>query len=110
MHTYLRYKQRQAVQVLRQLYGVSEKEGISVRGPYTSVQCAAKEIKKTEEFIRKNIAGRKAQMARGRQKQLDRMDKLEALEQKEIKPEFCFQCLPLTKCLHLSVKRFVCGV
>ena len=68
-----------------------------------------KEIKKTEEFIRKNIAGRKAQMARGRQKQLDRMDKLAALEQKEIKPEFCFQCLPLTKCLHLSVKRLSVG-
>ena len=68
-----------------------------------------KEIKKTEDFIRKNIAGRKAQMARGRQKQLDRMDKLEALEQKEVKPDFCFQCLPLTKCLHLSVKRLSVG-
>ena len=33
-----------------------------------------KEIKKTEEFIRKNIAGKKSKMARGRQKQLDRMD------------------------------------
>ncbi len=39
-----------------------------------------REIKKTEEFIRKNIAGRKSKMARGRQKQLDRMDKLEALD------------------------------
>ena len=29
-----------------------------------------KEIKKTEEFIRKNIAGRKSKMARGRRKQL----------------------------------------
>lgn len=48
-------------------------------------------------------------MARGRQKQLDRMDKLEALEQKEVKPDFCFQCLPLTKCLHLSVKRLSVG-
>ncbi len=45
-----------------------------------------REIKKTEEFIRKNIAGRKSKMARGRQKQLDRMDKLEALDQKEITP------------------------
>ena len=50
-----------------------------------------KEIKKTEEFIRKNIAGRKAKMARGRQKQLDRMDKMEALEQKEIIPHFHFR-------------------
>lgn len=68
-----------------------------------------KQIKKTEEFIRKNIAGRKSQMARGRRKQLDRMEKLEALEQQEIKPEFCFQCLPLTKCLHLSVKSLSVG-
>lgn len=43
-----------------------------------------KEIKKTEEFIRKNIAGRKAKMAQGRQKQLDRMDKMEALDQKKL--------------------------
>lgn len=59
-----------------------------------------KEIKKTEEFIRKNIAGRKAKMARGRQKQLDRMDKMEALEQKEIIPHFHFPVLPLTNTEH----------
>ena len=63
-----------------------------------------KEIKKTEEFIRKNIAGRKAKMARGRQKQLDRMDKMEALEQKEIIPHFHFPVLPLTNTEHLLVK------
>ena len=56
-----------------------------------------KEIKKTEEFIRKNIAGRKAKMARGRQKQLDRMEKMEALDQKEIIPYFHFPVLPLTQ-------------
>ena len=39
-----------------------------------------KEIKKTEEFIRKNIAGRKSKMARGRRKQLERMEKMEALD------------------------------
>ena len=63
-----------------------------------------KEIKKTEEFIRKNIAGRKAKMARGRQKQLDRMDKMEALEQKEIIPHFHVPVLPLTNTEHLLVK------
>lgn len=63
-----------------------------------------KEIKKTEEFIRKNIAGRKSKMARGRQKQLDRMEKLEALNQKEIRPAFHFPCLPVTKTEHLTVK------
>ena len=67
------------------------------------------EIKKTEEFIRKNIAGRKAKMARGRQKQLDRMDKMEALEQKEIIPHFHFPVLPLTNTEHLLVKHLAVG-
>lgn len=68
-----------------------------------------KEIKKTEEFIRKNIAGRKSRMARGRQKQLDRMDKTEALEQKENKPYFHFQTVPLTNTEHLIVKQLSIG-
>ncbi len=68
-----------------------------------------KEIKKTEEFIRKNIAGRKSRMARGRQKQLDRMDKMEALEQKENKPYFHFQTIPLTNTEHLIVKQLSIG-
>ena len=68
-----------------------------------------KEIKKTEEFIRKNIAGRKAKMARGRQKQLDRMNKMEALEQKEIIPHFHFPALPLTNTEHLRVKHLAVG-
>ena len=68
-----------------------------------------REIKKTEEFIRKNIAGRKSKMARGRQKQLDRMDKLEALDQKEIKPIFHFPALPLTNTEHLLVSNLAVG-
>lgn len=68
-----------------------------------------KEIKKTEEFIRKNIAGRKSKMARGRQKQLDRMDKLEALDQREIKPLFHFPSLPLTNTEHLLVNHLAVG-
>lgn len=68
-----------------------------------------KEIKKTEEFIRKNIAGRKSKMARGRQKQLDRMEKMEALNEKEIIPHFRFRTLPLTNTEHLSVKRLAIG-
>ena len=68
-----------------------------------------KEIKKTEEFIRKNIAGRKAKMARGRQKQLDRMEKMEALDQKEIIPYFHFPVLPLTNTEHLLVKHLAVG-
>ena len=68
-----------------------------------------REIKKTEEFIRKNIAGRKSKMARGRQKQLDRMDKLEALDQKEIKPTFHFPALSLTNTEHLLVSNLAVG-
>ena len=68
-----------------------------------------KEIKKTEEFIRKNIAGRKAKMARGRQKQLDRLERIEALEQKEIKPRFSFLELPSTNTEHLRVKQLAIG-
>lgn len=68
-----------------------------------------KEIKKTEEFIRKNIAGRKSKMARGRQKQLDRMDKMEAIEQKEVVPFFCFREMPLTNTEHLDIKHLSVG-
>lgn len=68
-----------------------------------------KEIKKTEEFIRKNIAGRKSKMARGRQKQLDRMEKMEALDQKEIRPYFQFPEMPLTNTEHLIVKQLSVG-
>lgn len=48
-------------------------------------------------------------MARGRQKQLDRMDKMEALEQKEIIPHFHFPVLPLTNTEHLLVKHLAVG-
>lgn len=68
-----------------------------------------KKIKKTEEFIRKNIAGRKSKMARGRRKQLERMEKMEALEQKEITPYFHFPAVPLTNTEHLLVKRLSVG-
>lgn len=68
-----------------------------------------KEIKKTEEFIRKNIAGRKSKMARGRQKQLNRMDKMAALGQKESKPIFHFPEMPLTETEHLRVSHLSVG-
>ena len=73
---------------------------------YTAQQ---KEIQKTEEFIRKNMAGRKSKMARGRKKQLDRMDRLETLEVKEIRPSFHFQELPLTDTEHLAVRQLSVG-
>lgn len=73
---------------------------------YSSQQ---KEIKKTEDFIQKYKAGRKAKMARGRQKQLDRLDRMEALDVKEIKPVFRFSKLPLTDTEHLMVRHLSVG-
>lgn len=68
-----------------------------------------REIKKTEEFIRKNIAGRKSKMAKGRQKQLSRMDKIQALDLKVIKPVFHFKEVPMTNTKHLEVKQLSIG-
>ena len=44
---------------------------------YTAQQ---REIARTETYIRKNRAGRNAKMARGRQKRLDRLERLAAPE------------------------------
>ena len=68
-----------------------------------------KEIKKTEEFIRKNIAGIKTKMARGRRTRLARMERMEAPEEKEIKPQFHFAALPLTNAEQLRVKHLAVG-
>lgn len=68
-----------------------------------------REIKKTEEFIRKNRAGIKSKMARGRQKQLDRLEKLEALNQKEIIPRFHLSALSAASSEHLSVTQLAIG-
>lgn len=68
-----------------------------------------REIKKTEEFIQKYKAGIKSKMARGRQKQLDRMDKMEALDQKEIKPHFQFKEIPSTNIEALIVSQLSVG-
>lgn len=68
-----------------------------------------REIKKTEEFIRKNIAGIKSKMARGRQKQLDRMERLEALSQKEPRPAFEFSPLPTAETPQLTASGLAVG-
>lgn len=68
-----------------------------------------KEIKKTEDFIRRNIAGRKSKMARGRQKQLERLDRIESLGSKEIVPTFCFTGLPITTTEQLIVQNLSVG-
>lgn len=68
-----------------------------------------REIKKTEAFIRKNIAGRNAKIARGRQKQLDRLDRIEALAEKEIAPTYRFSSLPFSETEHLLVSHLAVG-
>ena len=73
---------------------------------YSSQQ---KKIKETEEFIRKYRAGRKSKMARGRQKQLERMEKMEALNIKEIKPEFRFSEMAYTSTEHLRISNLSIG-
>lgn len=54
-----------------------------------------REIEKTEAYIRKNIAGVNSKNAKGRRKQLQRMEKLPPPEVKEVKPEFHFRCSQL---------------
>lgn len=86
-----------------------EKKALLRRDYVRQYSAQQKEIKKTEEFIRKNIAGRKSKMARGRQKQLNRLDRMEALEEREIKPVFRFTPLPLTDTEHLRVSHLSVG-
>lgn len=49
-----------------------------------------REIKKTEEYIRKNIAGVNSKMAKGRRKQLERLERLEPPAKTLVKPLFTF--------------------
>lgn len=91
-------------------YSEFQKKKSLLRKDYVRQYAAQqREIKKTEEFIRKNIAGRKSKMAKGRRKQLERMDIMEALEQKEIRPRFHFPELPLTDTVQLSVRHLGIG-
>lgn len=67
-----------------------------------------REIQKTEEFIRKYKAGIKTKMARGRQKQLDRLERLEPPSYVE-KPRFVFPKTTLSSFRALSVKNLEVG-
>jgi len=91
-------------------YTEFQKKKTMLRKDYVRQYAAQqKEIKKTEEFIRKNIAGRKSKMAKGRRKQLERMDRMKALDQREIRPRFHFPELPQAGTEQLSVKRLCIG-
>lgn len=67
-----------------------------------------REIQKTEDFIRKYKAGIKTKMARGRQKQLDRLERLEPPSYVE-KPRFVFPKTTLPSFKALSVKNLEVG-
>lgn len=67
---------------------------------YTAQQ---REIARTEAYIRKNRAGRNAKMARGRQKRLDRLERLAAPEGRSALPVFEFQPLPAGRTGDLEV-------
>lgn len=54
-----------------------------------------REIKKTEEFIRKNIAGQNSKNAKGRRKQLNRLERLAPPNTVQAKPTFLFRETPL---------------
>ncbi len=73
---------------------------------YTAQQ---REIKRTEEFIRRNLAGQRTKMAQGRRKQLERLERLEAPDLAEIKPVFRFSALAVTEAEQLQVKRLKVG-
>lgn len=73
---------------------------------YTAQQ---REIKRTEEFIRRNLAGQRTKMAQGRRKHLERMERLEAPELAYSKPVFRFTPLPVTDAEQLQVRRLQVG-
>ncbi len=73
---------------------------------YTAQQ---REIRRTEEFIRRNIAGQRTKMAQGRRKQLERLERLEAPDLAEIRPSFRFSSLAVTETEQLQVNRLKVG-
>lgn len=67
-----------------------------------------KKIEATEQFIRKNGAGVNSKIARGRQKQLDRLERI-AAPTFVSKPSFFFQELSVTSEVALTVENLVVG-
>ena len=68
-------------------------------------QAQQKEIQKTEEYIRRNIAGNNSKNAKGRRKQLERVIRLKAPENSEVhRPVFHFQeaAVSTQECLRLE--------
>ncbi len=67
------------------------------------------QIKKTEEFIRKNIAGTNSRNARGRRKQLERVERIAPPSVSVSKPKFCFLESPCSIQEALNVKNLEIG-
>ncbi len=68
-----------------------------------------KEIEKTEAFIRKNIAGVNTRIAKGRRKQLARVERMAPPAVSMPKPTFRFQEAPLSAGLQLIAKDLLIG-
>ena len=68
-----------------------------------------KQIDKMEDFIRRNIAGSNSKNARGRRKQLERMEKLAPPSKERPKPNFYFTPLPCSMQQKLIVENLSIG-
>lgn len=68
-----------------------------------------KEIKKTEEYIRKNIAGVNSKNAKGRRKQLERLERLAPPSQNSAAPIFSFKALSGGEKLHIQAENLAVG-
>ena len=68
-----------------------------------------KEIKKTEEYIRKNIAGVNSKNAKGRRKQLERLERLAPPSQNKAAPVFSFKALSGGEKIHIQAEDLAVG-
>lgn len=68
-----------------------------------------KQIEKTEDFIRRNIAGSNSKNARGRRKQLERMEKMPPPSKERPKPDFSFKQLHCSMQQKLIIKDLSIG-
>lgn len=68
-----------------------------------------KEIKKTEEYIRRNIAGVNSKNAKGRRKQLERLERLAPPSQSMAAPVFGFKALSGGEKIHIQAENLAVG-
>ncbi len=68
-----------------------------------------KQIDKMEDFIRRNIAGSNSKNARGRRKQLERMEKMAPPAQERPKPNFSFNLISCSPQQKLEINNLTIG-